>query len=379
VAWLEDLKRRKHHPPNRALRTRVTAQLKRCLQLLQSFEGPHRTVALEAQTFFVEEHRIGRLLTAAAAAGQELPPSHPLLELHHGWSAFCEVLRVLGEEHGLTWQPPGRLQITCADASEHLAQRMEAVAGAVLFSGTLKPFECHRRLSGLGGLETAAAEVRSPFPEAHRLVLVVPQISTLYRLRDREVPRIAHFLQRVLPLRMGNYFVFFSSFDMLEKTMPHLDLPGFRILAQPRRATQEQLQELLAALRTGQGVVVLAVQGGSLSEGIDCPGEALIGCVVVGPPLPRFDLEREHVRQHFQRKYGQGHQYAYTFPAAAKAVQAAGRVIRTPQDKGLLIFMDGRFLEEDYASCFPEGWFRASPRELVSEAILGDVRAFWER
>jgi DNA excision repair protein ERCC-2 len=379
VAWLEDLKRQKHHPPNRALRTRVTAQLKRCLQLLQSFEGPHRTVVLEPQTFFVEEHRIGRLLTAAAAAGQELPPSHPLLELHHGWSAFCEVLRVLGEEHGLTWQSPGRLQITCADASEHLAQRMEAVAGAVLFSGTLKPFECHRRLSGLGSLETAAAEVRSPFPDAHRLVLVVPQISTLYRLRDREVPRIAHFLQRVLPLRRGNYFVFFSSFDMLEKTLPHLDLPGFRILAQPRRATQEQLQELLAALRTGQGVVVLAVQGGSLSEGIDCPGEALIGCVVVGPPLPRFDLEREHVRQHFQRKYGQGHQYAYTFPAAAKAVQAAGRVIRTPQDKGLLIFMDGRFLEDDYASCFPEGWFRASPRELVSEAILGDVRAFWER
>lgn len=379
IPWLEELKKRRHLPPSRSLRPKVTAQIKRCLQLLQSFDGAHRTVELEAQAFYTEEHRIGRLLTASTAAGQELPPSHPLVELRRGWSAFCEVLRVLGEAHGITWVPPGRLQITCADAADHLALRMEAVASAVLFSGTLKPFEFQKRLSGLGDLETAEAEVLSPFPDGNRLVLVVPQISTLFRLRDREVPRIAHFLERVLPLRPGNYFVFFPSFDMLDKTRPHLALPGFRILAQPRRATQDQLQEILGALRNEQGVVVLAVQGGSLSEGIDCPGEALIGCVVVGPPLPRFDLEREHVRQHFQRKYGFGHQYAYTFPAAAKAVQAAGRVIRTPQDKGLLILMDGRFLDSDYASCFPAGWFRDTPRELVSASILGDIQTFWDR
>jgi DNA excision repair protein ERCC-2 len=255
---------------------------------------------------------------------------------------------------------------------------MADVASAVLFSGTLKPFAFTRRITGLEDLATDFAEVLSPFPDAHRKVLIVPQLSTLYRLRERSVPRIALFLHRVLPLRHGNYFVFFPSFDLLEQTLPHLDLPGFRILAQPRRASSGQLQELLAALRSERGVVVLAVQGGSLSEGIDCPGEALIGCVVVGPPLPRFDLEREHVRRHFQRVCGHGQQYAYTFPAAAKAVQAAGRVIRTPQDRGLLVFMDGRFLEADYAACFPEGWFRDSPRELVSRSILADIQAFWD-
>ena len=374
TAWLEALKKRPHRPAHRGLKTKVSAQIRRCLTLLQELDGPHRAVEIDVQAFYGEEQRLGQLLSAAGAAGQELAPDHPLLELQRGWSGFCEVLRVRGPAHGLSWIPPGRLQLTCADAAGHLAPRMEALAGAVLFSGTLKPFECQQRLSGLEELETVCAEVPSPFPEGNRLVLVVPQVSTLFRLRDREVPRIAQFLHRVLPLRHGNYFIFFSSFDLLEKTLPLLELPGFRILAQPRRASQEQLQAILNSLREDQGVVVLAVQGGSLSEGIDLPGAALIGCVVVGPPLPPFDLEREQVRRYFDQKYGTGLQYAYTFPAAAKAVQAAGRVIRAPGDRGLLIFLDGRFLEDDYAACFPEGW---NVRERVSKAILEDIRAFW--
>ena len=278
----------------------------------------------------------------------------------------------------VTWIPPGRLQITCADASAHLAQRLGALSGAVLFSATLKPFQYHQRLAGLDGQE-AAMEVTSPFPAANRKVLVVPQISSLYRSREREVPRIAHFLGQVLPLRFGNYFVFFPSFEMLEQTFGHLDLPGFQVLVQPRRASPAQIEGILATLRGGRGIVVLAVMGGSLSEGIDCPGEAVIGCVVVGPPLPPFDLEREQTRRYFDRKFGCGQAYAYTIPAAARAVQAAGRVIRTPADQGLLVFLDRRFLGEDYASCFPRDWYRDSPGELVSTAILADVLAFWDR
>jgi len=247
----------------------------------------------------------------------------------------------------------------------------------VLFSATLKPFLYHQRLLGLEPPRSAAAEVPSPFPPGNRKVLVVPQISTLYRSREREAPRIAHFLQRVLPGRRGNYLVFFPSFELLDQTRAHLDLPGFRVLDQPRRASAAQVEALLGALRGGRGLVVLAVQGGSLAEGIDCPGEALIGCVVVGPALPPCDLEREQVRRYFDRKYGCGQAYAYTYPAAARAFQAAGRVIRAPGDRGLLVFLDRRFLGEDYAPCFPAGWFRDSPLELVSASILADVQAFW--
>jgi DNA excision repair protein ERCC-2 len=374
---LEELGRRRQRPPNPGLRRRFTAQVRRCRDLLRAQEGAHRVLSLDPQPFFGEERRIGQLLAWAAGKGQELGPAHPLTELFHAWSAFCAVLRLLGEEHTVTWVPPGRLQITCADASAHLAARMETLAGAVLFSATLKPFLYHQRLLGLEPPRSAAAEVPSPFPPGNRKVLVVPQISTLYRTRDREAPRIAQFLRRVLPGRVGNYLVFFPSFELLDQARAHLELPGFRVLVQPRRASAAQIEALLGALRGERGIVVLAVQGGSLAEGIDCPGEALIGCVVAGPALPPFDLEREQVRRYFDRKYGCGEAYAYIYPAAARAFQAAGRVIRTPEDRGLLMFLDRRFLGEDYASCFPAGWFRESPRELVSASILADVRAFW--
>jgi DNA excision repair protein ERCC-2 len=376
---LEDLRRRRQSPPDPALRRRFTAQIRRCIGLLRAQEGPHRVLQLDPQPFFGEEHRIGKLLAWAAGRGRELRPSHPLAELYRAWAGFCAVLRQLGEEHTVTWAPPGRLQITCADASGHLAGRMAPLAGAVLFSATLKPFPCHQRLLGLEVRAEDAMEVPSPFPAGNRKVLVVPQVSTLYRSREREAPRIAHFLQRVLPLRVGNYLVFFPSFELLEQTRAHLRLPDFQVLAQPRRAAPAQIAEILETLRGRRGIVVLAVQGGSLAEGIDCPGEALIGCVVVGPALPPCDLEREQVRRYFDRRYGCGQAYAYIYPAAARAFQAAGRVIRGPLDQGLLVFLDRRFLDPDYAGCYPEGWFRESPRELVSSAILADVRAFWDR
>lgn len=377
VAWLEELRKRKQAPPDPALRRRFSAQARRCLACLTALDGPHRVLELDPLPFYGEERRLGQLLAWAGGHGRELGPGHPLTELYYAWAGFCAVLRDLGEAHTVTWVPPGRLQITCADASAHLAGRMEELAGAVLFSATLKPFEYHRRLLGLAEPAADAAEVLSPFPPGHRKVLVVPQISTLYRTRAREAPRIAHFLQRVLPSRLGNYLVFFPSFELLEQTRAHLDLPEFELLVQPRRASAAQVADLLDALRGRQGVVVLAVQGGSLAEGIDLPGEGLIGCVVVGPALPPFDLEREQVRRYFERKYGCGEAYAYLYPAAARAFQAAGRVIRTPRDRGLLVFLDRRFLGPEFAACFPAGWFRESPAELVSSAILADVQAFW--
>lgn len=364
-------------PKAGSLRRRFKAQLKRCLALLEDLDGAHREVEVEPGPFFGEEQRLGKLVAAGAAEGVALTLSHPLVQLHHAWRAFCSVLREFGPTHRLTWIPPGRLQLTCLDASDHLGARLKAVGGAVLFSATLKPFAFYARLSGLEPDHAAVLEVPSPFPAAHRKVLLVPQISTLFRRRSAEIPRIADFLNRVLSLHRGNYLVFFPSFDFLDAVQAHLSLPGFTVAAQPRRATAEALDGLLSSLRADQGVVVLAVMGGSLSEGVDLPGEALVGCVVVGPPLPPFDLERRLAREHFEAQGLPGASYAYTFPAMARAVQAAGRVIRTPEDRGLLVFLDGRFLDPDYASCFPEDWFREGPREAISTAILADVQAFW--
>jgi len=358
-----------------ALKARFLRQLDRCLKLVEFFEGPSREVDVEPGPFSGEEQRIRHLLAKASTEGLDLAPSHPLVQLHRHWSDFCAVLRERTEAHLLTWSPPGRLQITCVDAAGHLSERFSSAAGVVLFSGTLKPFDYYARLSGLEAPRTE--EIPSPFPAENRCLLLVPQISTLYRRREQETPRVAAFLSRVLPLRHGNYLVFFPSFEFLEQTRPLLDLPGFQILAQPRRANATELGSILTALQKERGLVVLGVQGGSLSEGIDLPGDALIGCVVVGPPIPPNDLVRQLAKAYFDRTHGHGEAYAFTVPAMAKAIQAAGRVIRGADERGLLAFLDDRFLRPEFAQCFPSDWFRDSPQEAVSAGILQDVREFW--
>jgi len=356
-----------------SLKGTFSKQVDRCVKLINAHAGPHRQLDVDGSLFNAEEQRIRKQLAKAAAGGTDLPPSHPLVQLFRIWSEFCGVLRERTEAHLLTWMD--RLQITCVDASPYLAECFRPLAGAVLFSGTLKPFDYYARLSGIP--EPRCEEIASPFPAEHRCLLVVPQISTLYRQREQQTPRIGQFLSKVLPLRRGNYLIFFPSFEFLEKTRPFLELPDFRVLVQPRRASAEDLNRILDGLRQERGLVVLAVQGGSLSEGIDLPGDALIGCVVVGPPIPPFDLERRLTKEYFDRSDGEGEAYTYTYPAMAKAIQAAGRVIRGPEERGLIAFLDGRFLEPAFAQCFPGDWFKESPREAVSEGILAQVEAFW--
>lgn len=140
------------------------------------------------------------------------------------------------------------------------------------------------------------------------------------------------------------------------------------------------VEEIVENLRTlSVPTIVFAVQGGSFSEGMDYAGEMVIGAFVVGPPLPTFDLEREQMKVYYQQKYGAGFDYAYTIPAMAKAIQAAGRVIRSETDRGIVILMDGRFLEPGYSRAMPADWFDSDATELVSDRILSDVAEFWEK
>jgi DNA excision repair protein ERCC-2 len=139
------------------------------------------------------------------------------------------------------------------------------------------------------------------------------------------------------------------------------------------------IESVLERLKSGDGpTLVFAVQGGVFSEGVDYPGESVIGAFIVGPPLPSFDLERETMREFYQKEYGAGFDYAYTYPAMAKAVQAAGRVIRSETDHGLIVLIDQRFIQQSYSRTMPEGWFERNPSELVSSAILKEVTEFWD-
>jgi DNA excision repair protein ERCC-2 len=138
------------------------------------------------------------------------------------------------------------------------------------------------------------------------------------------------------------------------------------------------VETILEALRTRNiPTIVFAVQGGSFSEGMDYAGEMVIGAFVVGPPLPNYDLEREQMKDYYQRRYNAGFDYAYVIPAMAKAIQAAGRVIRSDTDRGIIILMDSRFIDPEYTRSMPIDWFESDVTELVSNSILSDVADFW--
>ena len=316
----------------------------------------------------------------------EIQPQDPVLRLGFYWSEFAQTLELAvnseQQEFFATFQPQpggGSVKITCCDASAMIRDCYLDYQQVIGFSATLKPFEYYAKLCGLDPAFVRKSEFQSPFPVHLRKLLIIPQISTKYARRERNYAKIADALQRIAALRPGNYFAFFPSFEFLERVADIFKAPeGFTVLRQERNMKSTRTAEILDRLRVpGSPTIVLAVQGGSFSEGVDYAGEMVIGAFVVGPPLPNFDLEREEMRGYYQRHYGAGFEYAYTIPAMAKAIQSAGRVIRSESDRGIIVLMDGRFLESGYSRCMPADWFESQASELVSVAILKDVAAFW--
>jgi len=352
-------------------------------------ESPKRSlIQIPADRFLEQDGRLRAFLSRYLESGVEVLRGDVILQLCFSWSEFTETLQIAADpdrqEFFATFHPHptgGTVKITCCDASAMLKDCYGDYEQVVGFSATLKPFDYYLTLSGLGGANVRTAEFSSPFPKERRKLLVIPQVSTRYSRRERNYARIADAVQRIASVRHGNYFVFLPSFEFLDRLAALFQPPdGFAVMLQERGMKAAAVAAILERLRGGSTpTIVFAVQGGSFSEGIDYAGEMVIGAFVVGPPLPSYDLEREQMRLYYERLYGAGFDYAYVIPAMAKAVQAAGRVIRSETDRGLVVLMDSRFMERGYSRTMPADWFEKDVTELVSESILNEVAEFWQR
>ena len=338
--------------------------------------------------FLGQDARLRAFLSRYLDSDVQIQPRDVVMRLCFYWSEFTEALAYIGDpghqEFFTTWHPHatgGLVKITCCDASKMLKTCYGDYEQVVGFSATLKPFEYYAKLSGLDPEAIRTAEFQSPFPGQHRKLLIIPQVSTKYTDREKNYPRIADAMQRISALRSGNYFAFFPSFEFLERVLALFQAPdGFIVLKQEREMKAARVEEVLGQLREhGTPKILFAVQGGMFSEGVDYPGEMAIGAFVVGPPLPNFDLEREQMREYYQKQYNSGFDYAYAIPAMSKAIQAAGRVIRSETDRGLIVLMDNRFVQPGFSRAMPRDWFEKDVNELVSVSILKEVAEFWER
>jgi DNA excision repair protein ERCC-2 len=335
-------------------------------------------------SFLDQDSSLRAFLSSYLNSDIEIQPRDPVMQLCFYWSEFTAALEYVSGGHKpffTTFHPfPASIKITCCDASEMLKDCYKDYSQVVAFSATLKPFDFYSQLSGLPAETLKTAEFVSPFPKEHRKLLIIPQISSKYSERERNYPRISEAIAKIARLKRGNYIAFFPSFDFMERVLNLMKAPeGFQILRQERNMKREEIQFVLASLADpGSAHILFAVQGGVFSEGVDYPGEMVIGAFVVGPPLPNFDLEREKMREYYETHYASGFDYAYTYPAMAKAVQAAGRVIRSESDRGIIVLMDNRFIQPSFSKSMPQDWFEESPREAVSDQILNDLSAFWD-
>ncbi len=343
-------------------------------------------IEADATPFQELDSKLRAFLSRYLEADIEVQPRDVVLRLSFYWSGFTEALEFASDrkrkEFFTTFQPlptGGMVKITCCDASEMLKACYDEFNQVVGFSATLKPFEFYSRLSGLESAELKTAEFTSPFPREHRKLLIIPQISSKFSERQRNYPKIADAIAKITAVKPGNYFAFFPSFDFMERVLEQfIAPPGFITLRQERGMKNDSVQAVLEHLRAADKPTLLfGVQGGVFSEGVDYPGDMAIGAFIVGPPLPSFDLEREQMRDYYEKNYSAGFDYAYTYPAMAKAVQAAGRVIRSETDKGLIVLMDNRFIHPSYTKSMPRDWFTENAHELVSDRILKEVTDFW--
>lgn len=283
-----------------------------------------------------------------------------------------------------------KLHLHCGNAGPFLAETFKKYKNILAFSATLKPFHYHLSMWGqtdpttVDQREWLAKEYPSPFAVQNRCIIPIPQISTKYRDRSRQIPRIAEVIHRITAERHGNYIVFFPSFELLGQVADFWQNSTYAnaipLTQQPRMAKPNWVEQVLRHLESTNGTLIFAVQGGVLSEGVDLPHEQLIGAIIVGPALPTISPEREEMKRMFTERGEDGFAMAYIHPAMAKSVQSAGRVIRTETDRGVIVLLDDRFLDPTYTASMPDDWLPPSHemRDLIPKSIINRLKEFWQ-
>ncbi|TCS39321.1 Rad3-related DNA helicase [Paucimonas lemoignei] len=238
----------------------------------------------------------------------------------------------------------------------HLADRLARPACMVLFSATLSPWHYYSDILGLK--DPLWIDVDSPFQAAQLRVHIAKSISTRYRDRTASADKIVELMRRQYLDSPGNYLAFFSSFDYLEQVLACMESLQTRIplWRQSSRMSEAEKHAFLANFQPGGQGIGFAVLGGAFGEGIDLPGDRLIGAFIATLGLPQINPVNEEMKRRMDAILGNGYDYIYQYPGLQKVVQAAGRVIRTSSDKGTVHLMDDRFDRSEIRELLPRWW-----------------------
>lgn len=252
------------------------------------------------------------------------------------------------------------VRLFCVDHSRLLSRCMDQGASTILFSATLLPVRYYKTLLS-GNQEDYAVYVNSPFPEENRLLMVAEDVSSRYTRRSpSEYRKVADYIRIVTQSRPGNYMVFFPSYQYMGEIEEILEEEPLKadLLVQGQGMGEAEKAEFLEEFEKerSHSLAAFCVMGGVFSEGIDLKEERLIGVIVVGTGLPMVCVEQEVLKGYFDETEEKGFDFSYQYPGMNKVLQAAGRVIRTPEDRGVILLLDDRFLRRDHLELFPREW-----------------------
>ena len=272
-----------------------------------------------------------------------------------------------------------RAAMLCLDPSDFLAADFAKGRAAVLFSATLAPAGYYKDLCGIP--EARAVALRSPFDPGHMGLWCAAQVSTRYKDRQESVAKISDLLAVMAAGRAGHYLAFFPSYSYLQQVWENFTAryPTVPTLSQESAMDEKKRADFLAKFLVPDGKLLLgfAVLGGVFGEGVDLTGDSLIGVAIVSPGLPQIGPRQEQLRDYFEQTRGSGFDYAYRYPGMNKVLQAAGRVIRTPQDKGVVLLIDDRFTTPDSRRLMPPHWEHLRVVDSV-QALAGELEVFWK-
>ena len=330
--------------------------------------------------------RLMSLLDIFLQSRGEMPERKEVTEFYLNLRHFMNLFERVDENYVLysDFDETDRfcLHLYCVNPSVNLQECLERGKSTIFFSATLLPVNYYKNLLS-SKKDNYAVYADSAFREEQRLLFIGRDVSSLYTRRTLgEFHRIALYIQQVLRAKKGNYLIFFPSYRFMEDVYEQflaVNEQEADCMMQSGNMNEADREEFIQEFSNprGKSLAAFCVLGGIFSEGIDLKEDLLIGVLIVGTGLPQICNQREILKEYYQEENGQGFDYAYQYPGMNKVLQAAGRVIRTASDRGIIGLLDDRFLRSDYRKLFPREWSQYEVHTL--DSLPGALEAFWKK
>ncbi len=275
-----------------------------------------------------------------------------------------------------------RIRLFCVNPAENLGKYLSRGISTVFFSATLLPLGYYRKLLSTRE-DDYGVYVPSPFSREKRCILFGSDVSSRYTRRNyQEYRRIAEYIAGTAWQKKGNYMVFFPSYRLMEEVyrvyQEEFSVDWVHCICQSVSMSEREREEFLGEFREREETLLgFCVMGGIFSEGIDLLGNRLIGAIVVGTGIPQISCEREILKEYYDKRGEDGFGFAYRCPGMNKVLQAAGRVIRTQEDVGVILLLDDRFRSGEYRALFPPEWEDGQFVRL--DSVREKLKDFWAR